>query len=832
VFDPLVRSRDAATWRGAFVIHQHDATHLHYDLRLEMAGALLSFALPKGPTLDPEVKHFAMQTEDHPIEYLDFEAVIPEGTYGAGPMIVWDLGVVRYLDTSAEEGLRDGKLHFQLEGRKVWGRFGLVRMKPKDPKLPPEWLFIKKADAGVSKEDITRTKPTSVLSGLTIEELRDSPRIAAEVEREAATLTKNRAPFDGRKLSPMLCQLAEVPKGTGYLSELKMDGVRVVATKTAEGVELRYRSGRSATSAYPEIARAVAALPPAQLVLDGEVVAFDEAGKPNFERLATRIHRSTRPDIALALSETPVVYMVFDLLRIGDVPLLDVALRERKRLLARLIRAAGLLRVLDHLEDSGQRLFDFCRQQGLEGIVSKRADSRYHPGPQRTADWVKTKCEREDYFVVVGYTVGEGSRNRLGALDLASFDGTQWVVRGKVGSGLNDARVDELRELLKGHERPRETAVGGYDSAPRGRSFVEPFLVVRVRYLEWSEEGALRFPVFLGVEPNVRPEDCRARPQSDDPSKLPLLSPQEAAPSEEISVRLSNQTKVFWPDSGQTKGDLVEYYRTMAPVILPYLKDRPIMLVRYPDGIEGKNFYQWNVPHGMPSWVRSVLLGKHQKSADEGDATKHVFLIDRVESLLYIANLACIPIHMLGSRVGASDQCDFLTVDFDVDLSTLENAVLLAHTLREILEQLGLVGFPKTSGQSGLHVFVPLGPGVAPEAARVLTDLLGRLIVDAHPTLATVERVVARRGAKVYVDTGQTGPSRTIVAPYSVRATKGARVSTPLRWSEVVPSLDPAQFTITNVPARVAELGDPMAELLAGGPDIQGVMAKLAKLVR
>lgn len=840
VFDPIARGREAATWRGAFVVHQHDATHSHYDLRLEASGALLSFALPKGPTLDPEVKHFAMQTEDHPIEYLDFEAVIPEGTYGAGAMIAWDLGVVRYLDMSAEEGVREGKLHFQLEGRKLRGRYGLVRLHPKDKKPSKEWLFIKKADAAVSRDDITKTRPESVLSGLTIGALARAKELGGAVEAEAAKLIKGKPgkPLDGRALSPMLCTLADIPTGPGYLHELKMDGVRIVATKDERGVELKYRSGRSATAAYPEVARAIASLPPEALVLDGEIVSFDDSGKPNFEKLATRIHKNVR-DTAAAFSETPVVFMVFDLLRVGAVTLTEVPLHHRKRLLKKIIPGSGLLRVLDHIEGGGERLFAFCRSQGLEGVVTKRADARYHPGPGRTLEWIKTKCEREDDFVVVGYTVGENSRKRLGALDLASWDGENWVIRGKVGSGLNDARVDELRKVLDGHESKRETAIGGYDSAPRGRTYIEPFLVVSIRYLEWSEEGALRFPVFLGVAKNKSPKNCRAKPPIAWSAKPPVES--SAAPAEPahesretgpISLRLSNQTKVFWPDTGETKGDLVEYYRTIAPVLMPYLDDRPVMLVRYPDGIAGKSFYQWNVPHGMPPWVRSVLLGKHAKSTDDADATKHVFLIDRVESLLYIANLACIPVHILGSRVETPDQCDFLTIDFDINLSTLANAITLAHTLRRILTDVGLEGFPKTSGQTGLHVFVPLGDSVTPQAARMMADLLGRLVTDAHPKIATIDRVVSRRGQRVYVDTGQTGPSRTIVAPYSVRATAGARVSTPLEWSELDETLDPGAFTIHTVPKRVAERGDPMSPLLTKKPQIAKVMAEFAKFVK
>jgi bifunctional non-homologous end joining protein LigD len=829
--------RQGSTYKGAFVVHQHDATRMHFDLRLEVGGVLASFALPKGVSLDPDDKHLAVHTEDHPIEYLDFEAVIPNGTYGAGPMIVWDSGLVRYLEASAEESIRDGKIHFSLEGRKLFGRFGLVRVKPRDGRSAEEsreWLLFKKQDAFAAKgRDIARELPRSVLSGLTVAELLESERVGRELEATAKKLGAGRRKLDGRNLSPMLCTLSEIPTEPGYFFELKLDGVRIVATKDERGVDLRYRSGRSAKGAYPEVVRAIEALPVSRVVLDGEIVALDEKGRPDFEKLSRRIHGERRIDMRTALTEIPVFFMVFDLLGVGEASLLDVPLKTRKELLMMLIRGQGVLRAVDHLEGGGEALFTFCRENGLEGVVSKRAESIYTEGPQRTRDWIKTKCEREALFVVVGHTRGENSRNRLGALDLAAYEGDELVVRGRVGSGLTDDIIDDLLVRMAPLTTDKPSAKGTYEHAPRGRTHVRGEIVVRVRYLEWSDDGNLRFPVFLGLEHDADPKLATAGPHEEDTllTKGPT-HPEAAEPEEEIVVRVTNRAKVFWPAEGYTKGDLVDYYDAMSSVILPYLKDRPVMLVRYPDGIEGKNFYQWNVPHGCPSWIKSVVLGKHV-SSPEGDEAhkKHVFLIDRKEALLYIANLACIPIHVLASRVTSRHAGDFLTIDFDVNLASLAEAIPLAHTLRDILDTVGLTGFPKTSGQTGLHVFVPLGPDVSPEASRVLADLLGRLIVERHSKIATMERTVSRRGAKVYVDTGQTGPSRTIVAPYSVRATPGARVSTPLTWDEVTLDLDPARFTIKSVPERVSKMGDPMKTLLDSSPHMPTVLAKLSGLV-
>ncbi|NUP11108.1 MAG: DNA ligase D [Polyangiaceae bacterium] len=840
--EPLGDESDARgsgpTWRGAFVMHQHDATRMHYDLRLEVGGVLASFAIPHGPTLDPQAKHLAVHTEDHPIEYLDFEAVIPDGTYGAGPMIAWDLGSVRYLDMSAEEGLVEGKLHFVLEGRKLRGRFGLVRLKPKDKSVPlgRDWLFMKKQDAHASGRDLAAEQPRSVLSGLTVKELLGSEGRARAVEDAARAAGARKRPVDVRKVSPMLCTPDDLPSAGRYLYELKMDGVRVLAQKSESGVSLYYRSGRPATASYPEIARAVGGLAARSVVLDGEILAFDDKGKPSFERLATRIHRAPKTDLKHALADVPVVYMVFDLLGIGDLDLRPLPLVARKALLRELLPAPGVLRVLDHLEGKGDVLLAFCRENGLEGVVAKRMDSPYVDGPARTAHWIKTKCTTEAEFVVVGYTEGEGTRRRLGALELASYEGDDLVRRGRVGSGLNEDRVDKLLALLGPLASDVPTAKGEYEPVPAPRKLfhVEPKIVVRVRFLEWSEDGVLRHSVFLGIEPDLDPKSCRAAPHDEDhvvgavEAELPAA---EEPPEPEIVVKVTNRNKVFWPEEKYTKGDLVDYYAAIAPVLLPYLEDRPVMLVRYPDGIDNKNFYQWNVPHGMPTWVRSVVLGKHVSSADESDHKKHVFLIDRPESLIYIANLACIPIHVLASRVGSPNQCDFLTIDFDLHLSTLAAATRLATTLRGLLAEAGLVGFPKTSGQTGLHVFVPLGAGVTPSAARTLADLLGRMIVDRHPDIATMERTVQKRGPRVYVDTGQTGPSRTIVAPYSVRATRGARVSTPITWAELEAGVDPGAFTIRTVLDRIGKLGDPMCPLLSTKPNMDDVMGRLASML-
>lgn len=849
-------ARRGPTVRGAFVVHQHAATAMHWDLRLEIGGVLASFAVPKGPSLDPDLRNLAMHTEDHPIEYLDFEAVIPEGTYGAGPMIVWDHGSVRFLETSAEEGLVEGKLHFALEGRKLRGRYGLVRVKPRaggrsKPGPSREWLLLKKKDEFADpSRDVVKELPRSVLSGLTVSELGDAARIAREVEEAAAA---RGAPLLGgglpARVDPMLCALGPMPRGPKWIFELKMDGVRIVARKEERAVKLTYRSQRDATGAYPEVVRAVQALSPRRLILDGEVVAFDERGRPSFHRLASRIQGGGRLDVRGAMVSTPVVYTVFDLLAIGERDLRPLPLLDRKALLEQLIPGPGVLRVLDHVARDGAPLFSFCRENGLEGVVAKKASSPYREGPQRSGDWVKTKCERTADFVVVGWT--RSDNRQLRALDLASWASEELIVCGAVGSGFDEAAMKALLRRFAGAEVPRPSAEGTYASAPHGRTHLRPEVVVSVRFLEWSPDGNLRFPVFMGLRAGVDVRACTARPEGGEPAEdgdegTPQVEPvgplradedvvSESPPSASSpapEVKVTNRTKVFWPVEQLTKGDLIDYYVAVAPWLLPYLADRPVMLVRYPDGIDGKSFYQWNVPHGMPAWVKSVSLGRHARAAEGDEAHgKNVFLLDRVESLAYVANLACIPVHVLASRVSSPEEADWLTIDFDVGRSSLRAAIPLAHLLRAVCDEIGLPSFPKTSGQTGLHVFVALGPGTSPSAARTLADLLGRILVEAHPDAATMERVVAKRGARVYVDTGQTGPSRTIVAPLSVRATAGARVSTTLTWDEVVPDLDPSVFTIRTVPDRLAKMGDPMTALLRAGPDMASVMERLARVV-
>jgi bifunctional non-homologous end joining protein LigD len=437
---------------------------------------------------------------------------------------------------------------------------------------------------------------------------------------------------------------------------------------------------------------------------------------------------------------------------------------------------------------------------------------------------VKVKCERDESFVVLGWTRGNEGRSRLGALDLGGYDGGKLVVRGKVGSGLDEKTIDDLLEMLEPLVTKERLFGGKLDAAPNGRTLVEPKIVVSVRYLGWSDDGRLRFPTFRGVDYDRSPQDCTAGPPSIEEPPPP---PTSRAVSSRPRVVLTNQDKVFWPKEGITKGDLVRYYEKVSTVLLPHLRDRPVVLVRYPDGVEGKNFFQWNVPWGFPAWIRHIPLGEA-----EDDKKKRVFLVNDLDALMAVANLGAIPLHVLACRAGSLDECDFCTIDFDVGRSTLQNGVKLALELRDLLERIGLRGYPKTSGQRGLHVLVPLGRGVKFDTAQMLNVLLGRLVTARHPDIATLERVVEKRGARVLVDIGQTGRRRTIVAPYSVRAFPGATVSTPITWDEMNEALDPSKFTLKTVPGRIGEVGDLARGVLEDTPDVGAAVNALESIVR
>ena len=844
------RKGSDATLHGAFVVHLHDATRRHYDLRIEVGGALMSFAVPKGPSLDPKDKRLAVNTEDHPLDYLDFEDVIPDGNYGAGAMIAWDLGRIQYLEGSAEDGLARGKIDFTLAGYKLRGRFGLIHTGARKPEGHPDarhWLLVKKEDEFAvategSIEDVTVAQPHSVLSGLTVEQLDDADRIAAELEARAAELGAPEGEVQTQRMTPMLCSSKKVAlDDPDRLYELKLDGVRIVADKRGPGVDLRYRKLRSATAAYPEIARAVKALPYSRIVLDGEIVAFDELGRPSFQRLARRIHLSRPRDVLRAQAEIGVVYVVFDLLALGKRDLRGLPLSERKSLLAEILPGRGRLRVLDHLDGRGEALLSFCEQHDLEGIVAKTKAGIYRPGPKRFDDWTKVKRNREGDFVVVGYEESDKAR-KLRNLMLAAYDGERLILRGKAGSGLDDASIDFWLERLATMEVEGPTAEG--DVTQNGpRHWVRPELVVNIEYGGLSDSGSLRFPVYRGLREDLQPSDCQLvtteelveRAMTAPASSGAAATKTDAEPStrrraSEVAVRakLTNQDKIFWPDDGLTKGDLCDYYAAVSDALVPLLADRPIVLVRYPDGIDEKNFFQWHVPRGTPEWLRSVEV---REEGERGKSRKRCFLVDDVDGLLHIANLGCIPMHVLAARQGTREHCDFLTIDFDLGGQPFRDAVTLALSLREVLGDLGLTGFPKTSGQTGLHVLIPMGPGVAFGTAKVLVELLGRILVARHTDIATMERRVGQRGERVYVDTGQTGRSRTIVAPYSVRAVRGAGVSTPLSWDEVHAALDPSRHNLVTVPARLAEIGDPMAEMLSLRPDIGKAVSELERYV-
>jgi len=800
---------------GLFVVQKHAARSLHFDFRLELDGVLVSWAIPKGPSLDPADKRLAMHVEDHPLEYGDFEGTIPKENYGAGAVIVWDRGLWTARE-DPREGMKKGKLLFDLGGYKLRGLWTLVRTKRSEK----EWLLIKERDGHVRSG--AELPQESVLSGLTIEELRDGPTRASDVEAELDRLHAPRHRVQAKEVDWMLAEAREAPPaGDGWLSEIKYDGYRLLASREDGRPGLKFRGGGDASASFPEITRVLAALPYDRILLDGEVVVLDEEGRPSFSRLQKRGRLVRRSDIDRASLELPAVLFAFDLLAFGDRDSRPLPLTERKRILRMVVPSIGPIRFADHVEGRAADFLEAAQRLGLEGIVCKRASSPYRRG--RSADWVKVRFHRADDFVIVGFTSPARGRVGLGALHLAVRDGEGYRYAGRVGTGFSDRQLGDLRLRLDAERRDSPAATG---ALPSGRDHVwtNPEIVCEVRYKEWTGDRQLRHPVFLRLRDDKKPEECLAPEERSE--KIEEIA--DLAPPADRTVRLTNLEKVFWPEEGHTKGDLIAYYRAISPWILPYLRDRPLVMTRYPDGIQGKSFFQKDAPGFGPDWLR-----KERMWSEHGGREIDYFVCDDEASLLYVINLGTIPLHVWSSRVPSLQRPDWCILDLDPKGAPFGNVVKVALAARRLCRDIELPAYLKTSGSTGLHVLIPLGRQCTFEDSRMLGELLARVLVTEMGEIATIARALDARDGKVYIDFLQNGHGKLLVAPFSARPVPGAQVSTPLRWSEATARLDPKRFTIETVPARMKKLKeDPIARVLEDAPDLSAALGHLGSRVK
>ena len=801
-----------------FVVQLHAARARHYDFRLEHAGVLLSWAVPKGPSLDPADKRLAVRVEDHPLDYVDFEGVIPEGNYGAGAVIVWDRG--RFEPASDfDAGLESGKLLFDLYGHKLRGRWTLVKTK----RGAKDWLLIKERDAYARQGDAAHLPDDSVLSGRTVEHVAsgvDDTKALADACRAAGAKPARVRITDVR---PMLATPGKPFTAPDWVFEIKYDGYRLLAGKEAGRARLLSRSGRDLTDVFPDVAEAVAALPIDDLLLDGEVVVHGPDGLPSFALLQQRGLLTRRADIARAAVRLPATLYAFDLPLAAGYDLRPLPLVERKRLLQSVLPSVGAIRFSEHIPADGERMFAEAARLGLEGIVGKRADSPYVG--RRSAGWIKISTRTRDDFAVVGFLPPKSGSQPFGALLLAQRAADGWRYAGRVGSGFSARDFARLSPILA--EAATAPPPAGAEDEPRDARWLAPCAVVEVRFKSRGANGRLRQPVFIALRDDKTPEDCRA-PLDDEPPETALDPPEAPADARRRrTVKVTNRDKLFWSDDGYTKGDLVDYYVAIAPFLLPYLADRPLVLTRYPDGIDGKSFFQKDAPEFVPDWLRLETLWSEGSERDI-----RYFVIENDAGLAYVANMASIPLHVWSSRIGSLERPDWCILDLDPKGAPFEHVVRIAREIRALCDEIGLPSYPKTSGSTGLHVLIPLGARYTHEQSRSMAELLARWVVRRLPDIATIRRQVQSRDGKVYIDCLQNGHGRLLVAPYSARPVRGATVSMPLRWEQVTSRLDMRRYTIKTVPRLLAkQKADPLAGVLREAADLPAALDRLARLL-
>ena len=868
--------------RRRFVVQRHRATRLHYDLRLEIDGVLVSWAVPKGPTQDPDIRRMAVHVEDHPLEYFDFEGVIPARQYGAGDVTVWDWGT---WEPEAEtpdppRAIEDGELKFRARGQKMNGRFTIVRTSRRSGTAPrsafeddegEQWLLIKKRDEHAENGWDAEDHPQSVKSGRTNDEVKANAPAIWVSEMPAATaqidLSGAREAPMPRYLEPMKATLATKPfRDEDWLFEVKWDGYRVEAVIRDAKVSLFTRNGHDAEAYFPRLLTPPTWIEAREAIVDGEVVALDERGRPDFGLLQERISagRTGRP--------VPLVFQAFDILHLDGRSLLDVPLEQRKKLLELVVRPSARVQVAPAIETEGIAFFEAAKAQDLEGIVAKHRRSRYEPG-RRASTWLKIKARPEQELVVGGWTPGEGTAKELGAVVVGVYEGERLRFAGKVGSGFDARTRKDLRTRLEALETdappfdpaPPQDYKGRWGGDLAGVRWIRPELVIRAEIGGWSRDGHVRQTAYKGLEPGRDPREV-VRERAVDPSKaerdaeatliaasaLASVTPAPVAsapmdrdldPAWLVSdaelealarlkaegtwhvagqdLKLTNLDKALFPprdgvdEPPVTKRDLVAYFARIAPAMLPHLADRPLNLQRFPNGAGAPGFWQKDIPSTAPRWL---TIWRETGFREREDRAPNDHLVaDRAATLCWLANQAAFEIHAWTSTRADPWTPTYALIDIDPGTSTTwAETLVLARLYRTALDHLGVRAYPKLTGSRGVQAWIPVERGRYTYAdTSAWVETLSRAIGATVPDLVSWEWAKKERGGKARLDYTQNAAIKTLVAPYAVRPRPGAPVSAPIRWAELDDAdLAPDRWTVRNVVARVAELGDLWAAMV------------------
>jgi bifunctional non-homologous end joining protein LigD len=820
-------SKPAGGDAWAFVVQKHAARSVHYDLRLRVGDVLKSWAVPKGPSLDPREKRLAVEVEDHPLEYAAFEGVIPDGEYGAGPMMVWDRGRWSLEEGTPAGALKAGMLKFRLEGERLKGRWMLVRTgrsAGEGEKEKPHWLLVKERDRDASPGVHAETFATSVATGRTMEEIlagepaRPKPKDVAEALTAGSLPGARRARMPAR-IKPQLAFAAMVvPEGSDWFHEVKFDGYRLLIYRREGSVKIQSRNGLDWTEKLPDLAVAARDRLSVEAVLDGEAVVLDSRGISDFQALQNAINGKRSKGI---------VFFVFDLPWCDGHDLTRTPLEQRRALLAQLIgtRQEGRLRLSEHFEGNGPAALQRLGASGLEGLVSKRRDAPYLQ--TRTPAWVKVKCFNRQEFVIGGFTAPDGARQQFGALLLGYFEKGALRFAGRVGTGFSTETLKKLSSLLVARTVPKPAFVDpptGVDA--RGVTWVRPELVAQVQFREWTSEGLIRHASFRGLRDDLDPTAVVREPVSaasqpevkrEKPATKRRVKTEESRPKQG-DARLTNPERVVYPDRGAgfslTKRQIAEYYEVVAERMLPHLANRPLAILRCPNGEGGKTFFQKHPAKGMPAAVEGVDI-----TEEDGKVERHLMIAD-ADGLLGLVQMNALEFHPWGALASSPLEPDRLVFDLDPGDGVAWRQVCEgAAMLRDALTQVGLTGFARVSGGKGVHVVVPLRSGHTWGQAKRFTRAVAETLVRLAPRRFVSTSVLAHRPGRIYVDYLRNTMGATAVASYSSRARPGAPVALPVAWDELPGLGSGAAFTVPSVTRRLRSDRDPWEGMTAtAGP--------------